>query len=246
MTAEHILNELHSVADTKKARFLQGFFKTGPGEYAEGDLFLGIVTPLIRSIAKVNIKTPLHELQTLITSEYHEARLCALLIAAARFKKAAEEERTLLFEFYLRNTRYANNWDLVDVAYPHVVGVYLLDKERSILYELAQSTSLWEQRIAIVSTVIFIRNNEFIDTLALSEQLLSHPHDLIHKAVGWMLREVGKRDRETLTDFIERNSAKMSRTTLRYAIEHYPEDERQYFLRKDKKQRGSANKPGTS
>jgi 3-methyladenine DNA glycosylase AlkD len=235
MTAEHILNELHSVADAEKARFLSRFFKTGPGEYAEGDLFLGIVTPLTRSIAKANIKTPLHELQKLITSEYHEARLCALLIAASQFKKATEKERAILFDFYLRNTCYANNWDLVDVAYPHVVGVYLLDKERTILYKLAQSSSLWEQRIAIVSTIIFIRNNEFIDTLALSEQLLPHPHDLIHKAVGWMLREVGKRDRETLTNFIERNSSKMSRTTLRYAIEHYPENERQYFLWKDKK-----------
>jgi 3-methyladenine DNA glycosylase AlkD len=231
MTAEHILNELLSVANVEKAHFLKRFFKTGHGEYAEGDQFLGITVPLTRSIAKANMATPLDQLQRLIMSPYHEARLCALLIAAAQFKKTNEQGRAILYEFFLKNTVYANNWDLVDVAYPQVVGTYLLDKDRSILYDLAQSHSLWEQRIAIVSTLIFIRNHQFIDTLALAELLLRHPHDLIHKAVGWMLREVGKRDRETLSDFIERNYEKMSRTTLRYAIEHYPEDERRYFLR---------------
>jgi 3-methyladenine DNA glycosylase AlkD len=235
MTADFILNELHSVANAEKASFLQRFFKCGPGEYAEGDVFLGIVIPIVRSIAKANRATPLEELQILITSKYHEARLCALLIAGDQFRKTSEKERARLYNFYMEHTRYANNWDLVDVTYPHVVGVYLLDKDRSILYEMARSKSLWEQRIAIVSTIIFIRNYEFIDTLALAEILLSHKHDLIHKAVGWMLREVGKRNRETLTSFIERNCAKMSRTTLRYAIEHYPESERQYFLNKDKR-----------
>jgi 3-methyladenine DNA glycosylase AlkD len=235
MTADYILSELYSVSDANKARILQRFFKTNPGEYAEGDLFLGVTTPLVRAVVKANKHTPLTELQELIKSEYHEARLCALLIGVEQFKKVNENERIVLFDFFMKNTVYANNWDLVDVAYPHVVGSYLLDKDRSILYELAQSSSLWEQRISIVSTVIFIRNYEFIDTLALSKQLLSHKHDLIHKAVGWMLREVGKRNRSILTDFIERNSEKMSRTTLRYAIEHYPENERQYFLRKDKK-----------
>ncbi|MDR1257787.1 MAG: DNA alkylation repair protein [Tannerellaceae bacterium] len=234
MTAEHILSELFSVSDAKKARFLQRFFKTGPGEYAEGDVFMGITAPITRDVVKENKYTPLPELQKLISSKYHEARLCALLIGVEQFKKADPKERTLLFDFFLKNTCYVNNWDLVDVAYPHVIGVYLLDKDRSILYELAKSSSLWEQRIAIVSTLMFIRNHEFIDTFALAEQLLHHRHDLIHKAVGWMLREVGKRDREALTDFIERNSEKMSRTTLRYAIEHYPENERQYFLRKGK------------
>jgi 3-methyladenine DNA glycosylase AlkD len=235
MTADHILSELYSISDADKAHFLQRYFKTAPGEYAEGDIFLGITIPLTRAVVKVNKHTPLPELQKLIRSEYHEARLCALLIGVEQFKRSTEKERLALFNFFLKNTRYANNWDLVDVAYPHVIGAYLLDKDRSVLYELAQSASLWEQRISIVSTVIFIRNYEFIDTLALSELLLSHKHDLLHKAVGWMLREVGKRNRDLLTDFIEQNSRKMSRTTLRYAIEHYPEDERQYFLRKNKK-----------
>jgi 3-methyladenine DNA glycosylase AlkD len=234
MTADYILSELCSISNANKASFLQRFFKTGIGEYAEGDVFLGISIPLVRVVAKDNRQTSLPELQKLIRSEYHEARLCALLIGVEQFKKATEEKRSVLFDFFLKNTCYANNWDLVDVAYPHVVGVYLLDKDRSILYKLAGNSSLWEQRIAIVSTIVFIRHHEFIDTLALSERLLNHKHDLIHKAVGWMLREVGKRDRELLTNFIERNSKKMPRTTLRYAIEHYPENERQYFLHKDK------------
>jgi 3-methyladenine DNA glycosylase AlkD len=234
MTAGHILNELHAVSDMNKARFQQRFFKTGPGGYAEGDLFLGITTPLIRDIVKANKYTPLDELRKLVTSKYHEARLCAFLIGVDQFKKASEVGRASLFNFFLKNTCYANNWDLVDVTYPHVIGTYLLDKDRSVLYQLAKSPSLWEQRISIVSTLIFIRNNEFIDTLTLAEQLFPHTHDLIHKAVGWMLREVGKRDRVTLTFFIEQNSAKMPRTTLRYAIEHYSEGERQYFLNKDK------------
>ncbi|GHV47775.1 DNA alkylation repair protein [Bacteroidia bacterium] len=235
MNADFILSELLSIADAKKAMFLQRFFKCGPGEYAEGDVFLGIVVPLIRNIVKNNLATPLEELQKLLESKYHEARLCAFLIASTQFKKASGDKRTRIYEFFLSNTRYANNWDLVDVPYPHVVGAYLLDKDRSILYELAGSKSLWEQRISIVSTIIFIRNNDFFDTLALSEKLFSHKHDLIHKAIGWMLREVGRRDRDTLTAFIERNSGKMARTTLRYAIEHYPEDMRKYFLNKDKK-----------
>ncbi|GAB6395169.1 MAG: DNA alkylation repair protein [Bacteroidales bacterium] len=234
MTAAFIVSELFSIADAKKAGFLQRFFKTGRGQYAEGDKFLGITVPIVRNIAKANVKTPLPELQTLIASEFHEARLCALLIAVGQFKKAGEAGRKELFDFYLRNTRYVNNWDLVDLSCPHIVGGYLLDKDRSVLYELAQSDSLWEQRMAIVSTVAFIRNNEIIDTFAIAEALLSHRHDLIHKAVGWMLREVGKKHREQLTGFIERNSAQMPRTTLRYAIEHYPETLRQYFLHKDK------------
>ena len=232
MTAEFVLNELLSVANPEKARFLQRFFKTGPGQYAEGDIFLGLVVPLTRSIAKTCKQTPLPELQKLMESEYHEARLCALLIVTEQFKKASEAERKTLYDFYLKNARRINNWDLVDVTCPHVVGAYLLDKDRSVLYDLAASDNLWEQRIAMVSTVAFIRNREFTDTLALAERLMTHKHDLMHKAVGWMLREVGKKDRETLTDFLERTATRLPRTSLRYAIEHYPEEQRQYFLKK--------------
>lgn len=232
MTAAFILEELLSMANPEKAVFLQRFFKTGPGQYAEGDVFLGLVVPLTRSIAKANKQTPLSELQVLIESRYHEARLCALLIVMEQFKKASEEDRKKLFEFYLKNTRFINNWDLVDVTCPHVVGAYLLDKDRSCLYRLAKSELLWEQRIAMVSTVAFIRNGEYGDTLALAEMLMDHTHDLMHKAVGWMLREVGKKDRNTLTDFLELHATALPRTALRYAIEHYPEDKRRYFLKK--------------
>lgn len=232
MTAEFIFNELFSVANPEKAQFLQRFFKTGKGQYAEGDVFLGLVVPLSRSIAKANKQTPLSELQLLLDSPYHEARLVALLIIVERFKKASADERTELFGFYLSNAARINNWDLVDVTCPHIVGAYLLDKDRTVLYEMARSPLLWEQRIAIVSTIAFIRNRQYDDTLALSEMLLSHKHDLMHKAVGWMLREVGKRDKETLVNFLERNAVRMPRTALRYAIEHFPGEERVYFMKK--------------
>lgn len=234
MTAAFVLNELLSMANPEKAVFLQRFFKTGPGQYAEGDVFLGLVVPLTRSIAKANKQTPLLELQILMESEYHEARLCALLIVAEQFKKASEAQRKELYDFYLRNARQINNWDLVDVTCPHIVGSYLLDKDRSRLYELAESENLWEQRIAMVSTIAFIRNREYTDTLALAERLMTHKHDLMHKAVGWMLREVGKKDRDTLTDFLECYATQLPRTALRYAIEHYPEEQRQYFLKMKK------------
>ncbi len=168
MTADFILSELQSVANPEKARFLQGFFKTGPGQYAEGDLFLGVTNPVTRNIAKANKQTPLSELEKLVQSPFHEARLCALVIAVERFKKAKKEEQKAIFDFYLRNTRYINNWDLVDITCPHIVGAYLMDQDRSILYELAGSKFLWEERIAMVSTAAFIRNRQFEDALALA------------------------------------------------------------------------------
>lgn len=232
MTAAFILQELKSIANPEKARFLQGFFKTGPGQYAEGDVFLGIVTPLTRNIARVNRETPLGELQLLMESPYHEARLCALVIVTLQYKKADEKKRKELFDFYLNNTSRINNWDLVDITCPHVVGMYLLDKDRSVLYELAKSTLLWEQRIAMISTVTFIRKGDFIDAFTLIERLKTHKHDLMHKAVGWMLREIGKKDREALTAYLEAHATELPRTALRYAIEHYPEDQRQSFLKK--------------
>lgn len=232
MTAEFILSELYSISNPEKALFLQRFFKTGPGQYAEGDIFLGIVVPLTRNVAKANRNTPLEELHRLLASPFHEARLCALLILAEQFKKAPDSRRKELFDFYLKHTDRINNWDLVDVTCPHIVGAYLLDKDRSALYTLAQSTNLWEQRIAVVSTLAFIRNREFDDSLALVEQLKMHPHDLMHKATGWMLREIGKKERAVLTRFLEVHATELPRTTLRYAIEHYPEEERLYFMKK--------------
>ena len=234
-TASFIIDELLSVASTEKATHLSRFFKTGPGEYGEGDRFLGIPVPLTRNIAKANIDTPLEELQILIHSPWHEARLCALLILVERFKKrkTTDEERCNIYQFYLKNTRHCNNWDLVDLSCPTIVGGYLLHQpDRSQLYRLAESDNLWEQRIAIVSTIALIRHDQFDDTLALSRKLMNHKHDLMHKAVGWMLREIGKRNRDVLSEFLDEYATRLPRTALRYAIEHYPEEERQAFLRK--------------
>lgn len=233
MTADFILQELLSVANPKKANFLQGFFKTGKGQYAEGDVMLGIIVPITRNIVKVNPDLPFKEIQILLDSEYHEARLAGLLFLVKQFKKAKkEEERKEIFDFYLKNARKANNWDLVDVTCRDVIGIFLLDKDRDILYQLAESDNLWEQRIAIVSTWTFIKNKQYYDTLAISEKLLNHKHDLIHKAVGWMLREVGKKDKETLVDFLELHYKQMPRTALRYAIEHFSSEEKAYFMKK--------------
>jgi len=234
MNAEFILQELLSVANPEKAKFLQGFFKTGKGQYAEGDVLLGIVVPLTRDIVKRCPQLPFNEIQILLDSEYHEARLAGLLLLMKQFKKAKEEkERKEIFDFYLQNAHRANNWDLVDVTCRDVIGLYLLDKEdRRVLYQLAESDNLWEQRIAIVSTWMFIKYKQFDDTLALSEKLLNHKHDLMHKAVGWMLREVGKKNKETLVDFLEIHYKNMPRTALRYAIEHFTPEERAYFMKK--------------
>jgi 3-methyladenine DNA glycosylase AlkD len=221
MTARNILNDLIQVADPEKARFLQRFFKTGKGQYGEKDRMLGIAVPVVRKIAKRYRHTPLPELHLLMQTPYHEARFCVLAILTERYKKAEEEEKRMIYNFYLEHTDYISNWDLVDTSCPNIVGKYLLDKNRFILYRLAAGNHLWEQRIAIVSTLTFIRHGQFFDTLALVVQLIDHPHDLIHKACGWMLREVGKRDQATLTSFLEQFAPLLPRTALRYAIEHY-------------------------
>ncbi|GHU62811.1 DNA alkylation repair protein [Bacteroidia bacterium] len=232
MNAEFIIQELLSVANPEKANFLLGFFKTGKGQYAEGDVMLGIVVPLTRDVVKKCPELPFSEIQLLLDSEYHEVRLAGLLLLVKQFKKAkGEEEKKKIFDFYLRNARKANNWDLVDVTCRDVIGLYLLDKtDRSALYRLVESDNLWEQRIAIVSTWTFIKNYQFDDTLAISIKLLNHKHDLIHKAVGWMLREVGKKDREVLVNFLNTYHAQLPRTSLRYAIEHFAPEERAYYL----------------
>jgi 3-methyladenine DNA glycosylase AlkD len=235
MNAEFILQELLSIANPEKAKFLQGFFKTGKGQYAEGDVMLGIVVPLTRDIVKRSPELPFDEIQILIDSKFHEARLAGFLFLVKQFKKAKEEtEKKEIFDFYLKNARKANNWDLVDVTCRDVIGLYLMDKEegRAVLHQLADSENLWEQRIAIVSTWTFIKYKQFDDTLAIAEKLLHHKHDLMHKAVGWMLREVGKKDKAVLVDFLEKYHKKMPRTALRYAIEHFTPEERAYFMRK--------------
>lgn len=224
--------ELLSLEDKEKAKLLQGFFKTGKGEYGEGDLFLGITMPQQRIIAKKYFKqVSLKETEELLHGKYHEERMTALIILTYKFAKASEEEKREIYELYLKNTKYINNWDLVDVTTPRIVGEYLLDKDRSILYTLAKSNDLWEKRISVLATFTFIREKQFDDSLKIAEILLTDKHDLIHKAVGWMLREIGKRDQKVEEEFLQKHYRKMPRTMLRYAIEKFEEEKRKSYLK---------------
>ena len=226
---QRIINEIKAYIDPEKARILPRFFKTGKGEYGEGDRFMGVTVPNIRKVVKSNKDVSLDLVEKLLQSEWHEVRMCAVLLLVEKFKKQQEA----VLEVYLRNTERINNWDLVDLSAPQIVGGYLLNKsDRSLLYRLAKSESLWERRIAIVSTLTFIRNGQFDDTIAISEMLLKDSHDLIHKATGWMLREMGKRDLALLREFLSKHSGTMSRTTLRYAIEKMDPDERKFWMKK--------------
>ncbi|MEG1562649.1 MAG: DNA alkylation repair protein [Bacteroides sp.] len=227
-----ILQELETYIDPVKRDYLPRFFKTGKGQYGEGDKFLGVVVPNTRLIAKQHREEPWEVMAELLQNEWHECRLCALLMLVERFKKCDEMGRKELFDFYLLHTRQINNWDLVDFSAPTIVGEYLKEKPREVLYRLAASPLLWDQRIAVVSTLTLIRNRDFIDILRLSELLLNHPHDLIQKAVGWMLREMGKRDKDLLVQFLEKYSKQMPRTMLRYSIEKFTDEERAFFMRK--------------
>ena len=235
MTANEIQKQLESFSTEEKRNFLPYFFKTGKGQYGEGDKFLGVVVPDARKVAKANKDIPFSEAEKLLRNEYHECRLCALLILVERFKKAKyEPEKELIYNFYLSQTKYINNWDLVDLTARDIVGAYLADKEdRSVLYKLAKSELLWDQRIAIVATYAFIKKSDFNDTLRLSEIYLTHKHDLMHKATGWMLREVGKQDKDALVGFLEEYSKIMPRTMLRYSIEKFSPEERAYYMKKD-------------
>ena len=224
--------ELKSKANSEKAKILSGFFKTGKGEYGEGDVFLGVVVPELRKIAKKYCGINSKEVEELLNSKIHEERLIALFILIEHYKKADSEQREKIVRFYLANTKNINNWDLVDLSAPKIVGDYLLDKDRAVLYKLVKSENLWERRIAVLSTFTFIRNNQFDDTLRISEILLKDKHDLIHKAVGWMLREIGKRDINVLRAFLNKHCKVMPRTMLRYAIEKLDEKERKGFLGK--------------
>lgn len=221
---------LRAAAQPAGAAFAQRFFKTGPGEYGEGDVFLGVRVPAVRTLAKQGDALRLPAVLRILQSRFHEERLLALLLLVRRFERGDEATRREIFELYLRETRRINNWDLVDVSAPNIVGAWLRDRPRGILRELARSASLWERRIAIVATLAFIRAGDFADTLAISRLLLRDPHDLIHKATGWMLREVGKRDAPTLRSFLATHAAAMPRTMLRYAIERLPVAERQSWL----------------
>lgn len=232
MTANDIKNQLIAFGNAEKAAHSLYFFKTGKGQYGEGDKFIGITLPEMRAVLKSYKNLPLGELETLLIDEIHECRLCALLILVNQFKRADEVTRGIIVSFYLSHTKYVNNWDLVDLSSSVILGEWLVDKDRSILYDLSKSNSLWEQRIAIVSTMTFIRQNDFKDALLLSEIYLTHKHDLIHKASGWMLREVGKRDEGALTGFLDIHHKQMPRTMLRYSIEKLSPEQKKHYMTK--------------
>lgn len=231
MNARHIEKHLTNIGDPEKAEFLQGFFKTGPGEYAEGDVFIGIRVPTLRQLAKEHAALSRTELRRLIRSPLHEARLLALLIVCLQFKAGDARTKGHLYKFYLKHTRFINNWDLVDSSAHHVVGEYLCDRKKIPLYTLAKSKSLWERRIAMIATFADIRRDDFAAALRVAGLLLNDDEDLIHKAVGWMLREIGKRDQPTEEVFLKKYYKRMPRTMLRYAIERFPERKRQQYLR---------------
>ena len=227
-----ITSELQALSNAEKREIFPRFFKAGKGEYGEGDRFLGVTVPNIRAIAKLHKDVSIEEIRKLIQSEWHEVRLCALIIMVEKSKKKDEALRKELFNLYLSQTKRINNWDLVDLSCRFIIGEYLLDKSRDILYHLAQSPLLWDNRIAIVSTYAFIRKGQLEDTYALSDLMMQHPHDLMHKAIGWMLREAGKRDSERLYDYVMSHRADMPRTMLRYAIEKFSPKERAILMKR--------------
>ena len=230
MTLGALKKELQGLADTKQAEVLQGFFKTGKGQYGQGDVFLGIKVPVQRKIAKKYQYLTPEEIQKLLASKIHEHRLIALLILVLQYQKADPLAKKEIFNLYLRNTRRINNWDLVDLSAPAIVGNYLLDKKRDVLYRLARSSDLWEKRIAILSTFEFIKNGQTQDTFAIAKILLKDQHDLIHKAVGWMLREAGKRvSQEEEEQFLREYHKVMPRTMLRYAIERFSPEKKKFY-----------------
>lgn len=226
-----LIKEIQSKRNLEKAKILQGFFKTREGEYGEGDFFLGLTSGQIKNIAKKYSGLSLPKLQILIRSKVHEYRMCVLRILILKYEKADENGKARIFNFYLQNTEHINNWDLVDISAVKIVGHFLFDKEKSILYKFAKSKNLWEKRIAIISTYYFIRQGEFNDALKISEILMKDSHDLIHKAVGWMLREIGNRNPKIEKKFLKEYYKTMPRTMLRYAIENFPEVERKKWLR---------------
>jgi len=230
-TLEQLKKEILKNANSQKAKFLAGFFKTGKGQYAQGDIFLGITVLIQRQIAKKYQNLSLSEIQELLASKYHEFRLCALLILVSVYKKADKVNRQKIVNFYLKNTKSINNWDLVDLSAHYILGDFLEDKDKSVLYKLAKSQNLWERRIAIIATFFFIRKDQFTDTFKIAQILLGDKHDLIHKACGWMLREVGKRDEVMLIKFLDKFKGKMPRTALRYAIERFNQQRRLFYLK---------------
>lgn len=227
-----IQSHIRELSNPTIAEHSKRFFKTGPGEYAEGDLCLGVRVPVVRKIAKQYSAAKLNTVFKLLESKYHEERLLALIMMVDRCKKTPDsEEHKAIYDHYLAHTHLVNNWDLVDCSAHYIVGRYLLHRSRKPLYKLAKSSLLWDRRISMIATWIFIREGETEDILKLAKIHLTDDHDLMHKAVGWMLREMGKRHPEVETAFLDQHYQSMPRTMLRYAIEKYPEKDRQAYLR---------------
>jgi 3-methyladenine DNA glycosylase AlkD len=230
MTTQKIQKRLRQFASREKAKVLKRFFKTGPGEYGAGDIFLGVMVPNVRKVAMEFQGMPLTEVIKLLRSGIHEERLLALLMLVSAYARGDDTLKKKIYGLYLKNTKYINNWDLVDLSAPNIVGSYLLDKSRKPLYVFARSKDLWKRRIAILATFQFIKQNDFDDTLGIAKILLVDDHDLLHKAVGWMLREVGKRSLPVEEKFLRQHYKNMPRTMLRYAIERFPEGKRRKYL----------------
>lgn len=227
-----IRKDLNKLENPEKAEILARFFKTGKGEYGEGDIFLGLVSQKIKDIArKYYQKADFKDLQKLLDSKIHEYRMTALRTLVLKYEKGSKKEKKKIFNFYLKNTKNINNWDLIDLSAPNIVGDYLLNENKAVLYKLAKPKSIWEKRISILSTFRFIKENDFKDALRISKILLNDDHDLIHKAVGWMLREIGKRDQKIEEKFLKKYYKTMPRTMLRYAIERFEENKRQKYLK---------------
>jgi 3-methyladenine DNA glycosylase AlkD len=230
-TASQVTSRLRRLARPESVPVLRKFFKTGPGEYGEGDVFIGVGLPQLRKVCRECRGLPLNQVARLLRSRVHEERLLALLLLVDVFRHGSTTERGRIYKLYLANTRFINNWDLVDSSAHHIVGGWLANRNRASLRRLARSASVWERRIAIIATLHFIRAGEFDDTFLIADLLLRDRHDLIHKAVGWMLREVGNRDGAAERGFLKGRYARMPRTMLRYAIEKFPERERRRYLR---------------
>ena len=224
--------ELKKLSNPKRAEASKWFFKTGIGEYGEGDIFIGTTVPNQRGVAKKYGELELSDVQKLLNSKIHEERLTALFILVNQYEKADEKDRKKIYNFYLKNSKNINNWDLVDSSAHKIVGSYLLDKDRNILYKLVKSSNIWERRISVVATIMFINNKDFKDSIKIAKILLKDKHDLIHKAVGWMLREVGKKDNKQLEIFLDKHSNTMPRTMLRYSIERLNDKKRKHYMKK--------------
>jgi 3-methyladenine DNA glycosylase AlkD len=225
-----LIQEIKKTGNPARAKVMQGFFKTRKGQYGEGDEFLGLSVPQQRVIAKQFIGLGLSEIKQLLKSKIHEHRFIALVILCDKYNKASDAEKTKIYKFYLTNAKQINNWDLVDTSAPYIVGEYLIDKNKSILYNLAKSDNLWEKRISILSTFAFIKRKQLNDTFEIAKIFLNDKHDLIHKAVGWMLREAGKKSVEAEEKFLKKYYKIMPRTALRYAIEKFPKQKQKMYL----------------